>query len=320
MSFRSFCRRIAEWKAKTAEDEKVLETANIAYKFAPHASTVQVNGKGQVVQAWIKQHTNERVEELLAAIRENITPVKVEPAEHKQSNKMLEIPLYDLHFGIADFEFYRNILQQVIQIISSGHWDKIVIPVGQDLFHNDSIVNPVTTKGTQIEKVDMTKAVKDAQAFYYNIIDAAIANSNETSVIYSPGNHDKTVGWMFAEILRCRYGDIVEDSVKERKAVWWEGCCIGITHGDKRNDTASGLRGKFTMDFPIMFATAKVKEIHAGHLHSEKDSDEFGIRVRRLSSANKTDAWTEDMGYGSHKRFMLFEYEPNKLKSIHYVE
>ena len=70
MSFRSFTRRMAEWKAKVANDDNTLEAANLAYKFAPHASTVQVNGKGEVIQAWIKQHTENRLEELLEAIRD----------------------------------------------------------------------------------------------------------------------------------------------------------------------------------------------------------------------------------------------------------
>lgn len=319
MSFRSFSRRMAEWKAKVVEDGNTLEAANLAYKFAPHASTVQVNGKGEVIQAWIKQHTEDRLEELLEAIKDN-TPIsqilhkRVEGAEG-----MLEIPLFDMHFGIADLEYYRDTLEEILAIVGSKHWSKIVIPVGQDLFHNDSITKGVTTKGTLIEKVDLKKAVYDAKTFYFNLIDTALGSANEVSVIYSPGNHDKTVGWLFVQILKERYGDIVDDSTKERKAVYWNGCFIGITHGDKHTDNVNGLRGKFTMEFPTLFAMAKVREIHAGHLHREDSRDEYGVQVRRMSSGNKDDDWTIDEGYKSQKRFMLFEWMPNRLKSIHYV-
>jgi hypothetical protein len=168
--------------------------------------------------------------------------------------------------------------------------------------------------------VDLIKAVRDARTFYYNLIDKAIQNSNSVSVIYSPGNHDKTVGWLFTLILKERYGDIVDDSTRERKAVWWNGCFIGITHGAKGNDTAAGLRGKFTKEFPALYATAKVREIHIGHLHRESESkDEYGIQIRRLCTKNKDDEWTDDEGFMSQKRFMLFEWHPNKLKRIHYV-
>jgi UDP-2,3-diacylglucosamine pyrophosphatase LpxH len=232
---------------------------------------------------------------------------------------MLEIPLFDMHFGIADLEFYTPALKKIITIIQKQHWDKIVIPVGQDLFHNDSIDKGVTSKGTLIERVDMKKAFLDAKTFYFNLIDEAIRNANEVSVMYSAGNHDKTVGWMFVQVLKERYGDIVDDSVKERKALLWKGCFLGLTHGSKKADTAVGLRGCFTVEYPTLFAEAKVREIHAGHLHHEGWKDEYGVQIRRLSTGNKDDEWTIDEGFRSQKRFALFEYMPNELKSIHYV-
>ena len=319
MSLRSFKRKILDWKRKVATDTEMLDGANLAYKFAPHASTVQINAKGEVIQAWIKQRTEDRLEELLEAIKDNTPIAQVQPKANKQADGMLEIPLFDMHFGIADLEFYRNTLEEILGIISSKHWDKIVIPIGQDLFHNDSIAKGITTQGTLIDKVDLKKAIYDAKTFYFNLIDRAIESANEVSVIYSPGNHDKTVGWMFVEILKTRYGDIVDDSLAERKAIWWNGCFIGITHGDKNTDNVNGLRGKFTVEFPTLFAMAKVREIHTGHLHREDSRDEYGVQVRRMSSGNKDDDWTMSEGYKSQKRFMLFEWMPNRLKSIHYV-
>jgi hypothetical protein len=245
---------------------------------------------------------------------------QIQPKAIEEAECMLEIPLYDMHWGIADFDHYRETLAEIMGIVSSKRWDKIVIPVGQDLFHNDSIAKGVTTKGTLIEKVDLRQAVLDAKKFYCNLIDLSIEKANSVDVIYSPGNHDKTVGWLFVQILKERYGDIVEDSTRERKVVWWNGCFVGITHGDKGNDTAAGLRGKFTKEFPALYATAKVREIHVGHLHRESDSrDEYGIQIRRLCTKNKDDEWTDDEGYMSQKRFMLFEWHPNRLKSIHYI-
>ena len=321
MSLRSFKRKMYDWKHKVATDAEMLDGANLSYKFTPHASTVQVNAKGEVIQAWIKQHTEDRIEELLEALRDNTPVAQIYPTKHEQAEGMLEIPLFDMHFGIADLYYYKETLEEILAIIVSKKWDKIIIPVGQDLFHNDSIVSGITSKGTLIEKVGLKKAVYDAKVFYYNIIDTAIQNANEVKVIYSPGNHDKTVGWLFVQILLERYGrEIVDDSLAERKAVWWNGCFIGITHGNKKTDTPQGLRGKFTIEFPALFAAAKVREIHTGHLHAEvAGKDEYGVQVRRLSTGNKDDAWTIDEGYKSQKRFMLFEWMPDKLRAIYYV-
>ena len=319
MSLRSFRRRCAEWKHKVVEDDKTLDAANLAFKFAPHASTVQVNGKGEVIQAWIKQHTENRIEELLEAIRDNTPIAQIQPKVIKEAEGMLEIPLFDMHWGIADMEYYQDTLEEILAIVSSKHWDRIVIPVGQDLFHNDSISDGKTTKGTPIEKIDLRQAVYDATTFYFNLIDTALLKANSVDVIYSPGNHDKTVGWMFAYALKVRYGDIVDDSTDERKAVLWNGCFIGITHGDKKSDSPQGLMGNFATGFPELFAAAKVREIHAGHLHNETSKDMYGVQVRRMSTGNKDDEWTIGEGYRSKKRFMLFEWMPNRLKAIYYV-
>lgn len=319
MSFRSFGRRMCEWKAKAAEDAELLEASNLAYKFAPYASTVQVNGRGEVIQAWIKQHTESRIDEILEAIKDHTPIAQIEPSKNESAEGMLEIPLFDMHFGIADLAFYQKVLEKILRLITSKHWDLIVIPVGQDLFHNDSIEKGITTKGTIIEKVDMRKAFYDAKTFYCNIIETALKNANGVKVMYSAGNHDKTVGWMFVEVLKERYGDIVDDTTKERKAILWNGCFVGVTHGSKKADNPNGLRGYFTMEYPMEFAAAKVREIHAGHLHHEEGKDVYGVQVRRLSTGNKDDDWTIDEGYKSQKRFMLFEYAPNELKCIHYV-
>ena len=138
MSFRSFARRIYEWKNKVVNDEKTLEAANLAYKFAPHASTVQVNGKGEVIQAWVKQHTENRIEELLEAIKDNTPIAQVQPKVSAEADGMLEIPLFDMHFGIADCEYYRDTLAEILAIVASKSWDRIVIPVGQDLFQGNA--------------------------------------------------------------------------------------------------------------------------------------------------------------------------------------
>ena len=74
----------------------------------------------------------------------------------------------------------------------------------------------------------------------------------------------------------------------------------------------------FVLDFPQEFAAAKVREIHSGHLHRE--SVDEGMMVRRLPSGVPTDEWSSNNGYvGAHKRFQIFEWAENRLKSTHYI-
>ena len=226
-----------------------------------------------------------------------------------------------MHWGIAFLNYYESTMNEILTLILSHKWKKIVIPFGQDFFHNDSIVKGQTTKGTNIEKVDMTRAVKEGQTFLYTIIDTAIENADEVKVLYTPGNHDLSISWMFVQVLLERYGsNIVDDSLEYRKVFTYGKNSIMVTHGDSKQAVSKNLAQIFPVSFPEEFANASIREVHAGHLHREGEADIYGVMVRRLSSGNITDDWSDKEDFiGAHKRFMLFEWSLDKLKSIHYV-
>lgn len=319
--YESFRRMLKMWKKKKWEDSELLEAGNLGYDYTPHATTVQVNGKGEIVQAWIKSHTDDSMYmQLIDAIRANTPHVKIESVVKKEAAGMLEIPLFDMHWGIANLEHYRTTLQDILTIIQEKHREVIYIIIGQDMLHNDNF-NGTTTKGTPIEKVNMVSAWDDSKSFWYNIIDTAFEHANEVQIIYSKGNHDKAMTWAFMQMLKERYGpDIVDDGLEERKCITYGTNFIGLTHGEFKKNKPSDLRSQFSVKFPIEFARSKVKEIHTGHLHTEIDTDEYGVMCRRLSTGNKDDKWSDFEGYfGALKRFMIFEWSLDKLAAIYYV-
>lgn len=235
----------------------------------------------------------------------------------KNGKNLLEIPLFDLHFGIADYDYYKPIQEEIIDRIKSKKWDRVFFIIGQDLLHNNGFSGQ-TSKGTLIEKVDMTKAWDDAFRFYSELLDIAQNESNHVDVSYSIANHDDSMAWAFVKCLEIRFPDINFDTDKRvRKSYVWNNVFIGYTHGHKG---ASRLHESFLADFGKQMALAEVVEIHSGHLHSEKAKDKFGVLIRTLSTGAKTDKWHEDEGFvGAHKRFQLFEYSPNSLKAVYYI-
>lgn len=320
-TLKSFRESLRRWSKMSFPDTTTLDCGTYD-GFTAHGATVQVSADGEIVQAWIKQTANEvDPEEFIRAIKGNVERYEYTPKEKNDSRDMLEIPLFDMHWGIAFLDYYKPVLDEILELTTSQHWKKIVIPFGQDFFHNDSIVNGQTTKGTNIEKVDMTRAIKDGQRFMYTIIDTAIKQADEVNVIYSPGNHDRSISWMFMQVLLERYGsEIVDDSLVNRKCITYGKNSIMVTHGDSKRATPKNLAPIFSVSFPEQFANTDVREVHAGHLHSEADADIYGVMVRRLSSGSKTDEWTDKEDFvGSHKRFMLFQWSLDKLKSIHYI-
>lgn len=290
--------------------------------FTAHNATVQVSKSGEIVQAWIKQRANEfDPEEFLEALRGEIEPYVYEPKHDIKADRMLEIPLFDMHWGVSFLDHYECVLNDILALIDSRHWDRIVIPVGQDFFHNDSIVNPTTTKGTVVDKVDMTRAVKEGRQFITAIIDAALKNANSVQVFYSAGNHDRSISWMFMQVLLERYGhDVVDDSMEYRKVFTYGKNSVMVTHGDSKQATAKNLAHIFPISYPEEFAQATTREVHSGHLHHESEADIYGVMVRRLSSGAAVDDWSNRQDFiGTHRRFMIFEWDLDSLRSIHYI-
>jgi UDP-2,3-diacylglucosamine pyrophosphatase LpxH len=320
-SFGSFRSMISRWQRKEWVDDTTLK-AGTYDGFIAHDATVQVAKNGEIIQAWIKQKARcLDPEEFIAAIQQVVEPVEYEKPTGNAETRMLEIPLFDMHWGVAFMEYYKPVLNDVLDIIHSRKWDRIVIPFGQDYFHNDSIVQGKTTKGTPIEKVDMIRAVKEGQIFIYTLIDNALKSANEVKVIYSAGNHDTSTSWMFMQVLLARYGsDVVDDSFEYRKVITYGKNSIMVTHGESKQATPKNLAHIFPITFAEEFARANVREVHAGHLHHEAEADIYGIMVRRLSSGCKVDEWSNSQDFiGTHRRFMIFEWDLNSLRSIHYV-
>lgn len=320
-TFNAFRGMLNRWMSVTFPDDTTLECGTYE-GFTAHNATVQVSKTGEIVQAWIKQKaTDFDPEEFLKALRENIEPYKYERQYDVTADRMLEIPLFDMHWGVSFLEQYETVLNDILDLIHSRHWDRIVIPVGQDFFHNDSIVNPTTTKGTVVDKVDMTRAVKEGRQFITTLIDAALNNANDVRVFYSAGNHDRSISWMFMQVLLERYGrDVVDDSMEYRKVFTYGKNSVMVTHGDSKQATAKNLAHIFPISYPEEFAQAKTREVHSGHLHHESEADIYGVMVRRLSSGAAVDDWSNRQDFiGTHRRFMIFEWDLDSLRSIHYI-
>lgn len=321
MALSSFDTELRKWTKQSFPEDITLQ-AGTYEGFVAHNATVQVSKSGEIIQAWIKQKAEDfNPEDFIAAIRESVEPYICVPNKFDNATRMLEIPLFDMHWGVAFMDHYEPVLNELLDLITSKRWDRIVIPFGQDFLHNDSIVKGLTTKGTSIEKVDMVRAVKEAQTFAYTLIDTALQCANTVEVMYTPGNHDMSISWMFIQVLLERYGSsVVDDSIEYRKVITHGKNSIMVTHGDSKQATAKNLAHIFPISFPEEFAHAEIREVHAGHLHHEAEADIFGVMVRRLSSGGKVDEWSNKEDFiGTHRRFMVFEWDRNKLASIHYI-
>lgn len=229
----------------------------------------------------------------------------------------IEIALFDMHFGITDFEYYKPTHFKIMKKLKKKY-KEVLFVIGQDLFHNDDFRGR-TTRGTQIQKVDMIKAWSDAMIFYEKLIQQALESKSEVKIMYSRGNHDETVSYFFVQTLKAKFPQAnVDDRFKERKVHMLGTNFIGFNHGDKKKE--DHLTENFATEFPIEWSRATTRQIHTGHRHSERVVDKGGVLLRRLPTRNKVDDWHDDEGYTtSHKRFEIFFYSENELEGIDYV-
>lgn len=315
-AYETFKRNMRAWKRKQLADEDTL-LAGTYPNFTAHHATVQVDKEGRITQAWIKQQQDVldwvKIHELLVKglPASDIKPVQI------AGETMLEIPIFDAHFGVATLETYRDTLAEILGLVTQKNYDEINILVGQDALHNNDLRGH-TAKGTAIERVDFPRAWADAWTFYRAIIEAAIKHASRVNVCYSKGNHDECASWCLFKALEAVYWQCsFDDSLAPRKCVFWRDCFIGYGHCQYTSKNAA-LFQDFVLDFPAEFAAAKVREIHSGHFHRE--SIDEGYMIRRLPSGVPTDEWNSDNGYvGAHKRFQVFEWSPGRLKAIYYV-
>lgn len=318
MAYETFRAKLKKWQKQTFADEMTLN-AGTYEGFIAHGATVQVDKYGNVVQAWIKEHADDnQMARLMEFIEKNTVPVMVRPESMEEAEpEMLEIPLLDQHFPQND---HISTYVGLVPIIESKTWEEINIIIGQDMLHNDDFRGH-TSSGRPIENVDMVEGWTLARIFYSNLVALCLKHSQRVRIIYSKGNHDESMSWAFVQMLKAMFPEAeVDDSLRQRKCISWRECFIGITHGAYKKSSLQDLRGQFTIQFATEFASAKVREIHAGHLHREEERDIYGVMCRRLSHSGIEDEWTDDEGLiGANKRFMVFRWKPGRLAGIDYI-
>lgn len=324
-SFKAFKVTLRRWEKRVSLDEKIikdqqiLHDVNLGLGYDMKKATVQYNAQTKEIEkVWARIDENSSsINQLIEAIKE-VKPIQVEidPIEVKEK-RLLEIPLFDSHFGISDYEYYKPTQSKIMDKLSSRKWEEVLIILGQDLLHTDNFKGQ-TANGTMIGEIDLVKAWDDAHKFYGPMIEMSIKQAKKIKIIYSPGNHDHSMSWAFVQFIKALYPQVTyDDSLEERKVHTFESIFIGTTHGEKNR---KNLHNIFPVEFPIEWSKAKVRELHFGHYHLEDAKDVYGMMVRTLATRNKTDKWHKDNGYvGAHKRFMLFEYSEDNLESIHYV-
>jgi hypothetical protein len=249
--------------------------------------------------------------ELLAEISREAPIVRV-PRDFDTSGAMYEMLLYDAHIGAKawgpetgeDYDLYiacQRYREAFLNLLDRCPPDagRIVVVVGQDLFHFDTLIQGkggATAKGTP-QDVDtrwqkLFIAVTD---MLVRLITYGAQRVPNFDVVVQPGNHDTQTTFYAGAFLQAAFANDervrVDNTPKPRKYIRHGEVLIGYTHGDR--EKSSDLYGLMTEEAGI----ARWREWHRGHRHQEECSEDGTMRIRTITALSGKESWHNEMGY-----------------------
>lgn len=231
----------------------------------------------------------------------------------KSEGLMFELPIMDLHLGkfstsdIVTEEYntqiardcFNKVIDSCINRLKGTEIEKIIFPVGNDFFHYDA-VSATTTGGTPQDTDRKYQTLfKDGVML---LIDGITKLSEELKapieIFCIQGNHDFLTSYHAVMSLWCYFYNnenvTVNLGTSPRKYINFGKCLIGFAHGDKEKKRIEKL---MQVEAAELWGKSKYREMHLGHLHSERVSEDGGVIIRNLSSVTGTDAWHHNSGY-----------------------
>mgnify|MGYP002507806232 CR=1 FL=1 len=255
----------------------------------------------------------EEIKEFYVDLLSTYSSPTVNKIEIPQTDKMLEIPIMDLHLGklsssdIVKEEYnseiarecFNYIIDSVIERCKGMKFEKILFPVGNDFFNFDC-VGSTTTGGTPQDNDRKHQTLfKDGVIM---LIDGINKLSKEfqspIDVFCVQGNHDFMTSYHAVMSLWCYFNNnenvTVDLDTSPRKYREFGNNLIGFSHGDKEKKRISGL---MQMETPKLWGQTKYREWHLGHYHSESVKESDGVIVKHMPSVTGSDAWHHNSGF-----------------------
>jgi hypothetical protein len=189
----------------------------------------------------------------------------------------------------------------------------ILFPIGQDFFHFDT-PRTTTTNGTQLDSDTRWQKMftKGVELLVWAIEQCRVIAP--VKVMWIPGNHDQMLSYAATVGLYQRYLDYDDVSVdlspSKRKYHRYGKNLIGFAHGEDEGNRIDGL---MQIEAPEAWGGSIWREMHMGHLHTERTVTKNGIVFRRISAITATDAWHSENGFiGSVRQAQAFIWDQER--------
>lgn len=323
------------WEVEKFVVNKWDSIATVKSERVNHTTTKKTMAATELwqVKVWLRRKTQvplvEVKSELLGELAKYAAKmpkfVTSKPAVRSGDRHMLEVSIFDLHFGKLawapetdeDYDYkiasdrFRYAIDSMIKHCSPYAIESILFPIGNDFFHFDTTMG-TTTMGTRMDTDSRWKKLfVKGNLLLREGIDK-LSRIAPVQVIVVPGNHDTQMMFCAGEVLSAFYHKSntvhVDNSPKSRKYHRYGVNLLGFTHGDKEKHRDLPLI--MAQEMPDAWAATNggSREWHLGHLHRRSESfykasqDDHGVNVRVIPSLSGTDAWHYEQGYVANKK------------------
>lgn len=240
---------------------------------------------------------------------------------------LIEVGMFDFHFGkspgIIDEQcsYYLECLNELIMKVKNFDIEKIVFPVGNDLFNIDTVFH-TTTKGTpQNNNCDWDEMYAKGLSTIIKAVEY-LAHFAPVDIVGVSGNHDEFSAFSAVEALKHRFYNnpniqVINPVGTPRKYYKFHKVLIGYTHGDKNKP----------QDLPLImaveakhdFANTDHHYFHIGHLHHNIVKEFQGVQVAVLPSLATADRWHKTQGFLSKPQSVINIFHPTKGKEGQFI-
>ncbi len=262
----------------------------------------------------------------------NLSP-KVKPIKSRSGGNLLEIDIFDLHFGKMAWKeetgdnwdtkiaaaTFSNAIDDILTKVKGYDIERILFPIGNDFFNSDhSHPYNRTTNGTpQEEDLRWQKTFREGRELLIKEI-TKLSQIAPVDIIIIPGNHDWERTFYLGDSLEGWFFNnsnvTVNNLASPRKYYQYGSVLIGFTHGN--NEKVETLPIIMSQECSEIWNQIKYKEFHLGHYHHKKDikyssiNEHNGIVIRYMSSLTAPDSWHHKKGYiGSQRSAEAFIWD-----------
>lgn len=242
-----------------------------------------------------------------------------------KGGNLLVISLGDIHLGKlavksetgedynVEIAYNRAIegVKGLIQKASGFNIDTVLLIIGNDILHTDTLSRTTTNKTPQDTDGMWHENFLKAKDLYVEVIEMLMPLGN-VYVQFNDSNHDRMSGFFLAQTIEAwfRNTDITFDvTMRPRKYFVYGENLIGTTHGESKE---SDLPLLMATECPEEWGNTSKRYWYCHHIHHKKSKEYIGVCVEYLRSPSSSDSWHVKNGYLSNKAIEAFIHDLNE--------